>query len=108
MKLKILEIRDEGTHIPVLAIKMESTTPIEQYYLNYRCGFPKDGNAVVVMKLDDQKATSDMYDWGGRTMPVAHKYIEERFGELEDGDVIDVEFILHETSAPKVSERFGT
>ena len=34
----------------------------------------------------------------------AHHYIQEHFDELHDGDVVDVEFILGETKAPKVSE----
>ena len=38
-------------------------------------------------------------------MPVAHNYIIEHWHELKDGDVVDVQFILGETKAPKVSER---
>ncbi len=38
-------------------------------------------------------------------MPVAHHYIIEHWAELSDGDVVDVEFILKETTVLKVSER---
>lgn len=38
-------------------------------------------------------------------MTVAHKNIEEQFDHLESGSVIDVEFILGQTPAPKKSER---
>jgi hypothetical protein len=46
-------------------------------------------------------------DWprDTRTKPHAHAYIEAHWHELRDGDVIDVEFILSETAAPKRSER---
>jgi hypothetical protein len=38
-------------------------------------------------------------------MPVAHDWIRAHFDELEDGDVVDVEFILKEKPKPKISER---
>ena len=65
----------------------------------------------MLMMLDDGKATNDPYKWeslglGPRTMPVAHNYIIENWHDLRDGDVVDVEFILGESSAPKTSERF--
>jgi hypothetical protein len=46
----------------------------------------------------------DCYNWNDRTYKVAHKHIIEHFDELEDGAVIDVEYILGETEAPKKSE----
>jgi hypothetical protein len=38
-------------------------------------------------------------------MRYAHYYIQEHFDELEDGQVIDAEFIRGERPAPRVSER---
>ena len=38
-------------------------------------------------------------------MPIAHNYVLDHFDELEDGDVVDVEFILGETEVKKTSER---
>jgi hypothetical protein len=38
-------------------------------------------------------------------MPNAHLWIEANFDKLNDGDVVDVEFILGERAMPKVSER---
>jgi hypothetical protein len=51
----------------------------------------------------------DPYHWprDPRTKPYAHVYIEAHWHDLKDGDVIDVEFILGETTSPKVSERAG-
>lgn len=111
MEFKILEVRDSGTHIPVMAIQMQSETALQDYYIHHRSGYPKDGSSIVVMILGTCKATNDPYEWqslglGPRTLPVAHNWIIDRYDEVHDGDVVDVQFILGETQAPKVSERF--
>jgi hypothetical protein len=107
---KVLEIRDRGTFIAVLAIRMLGTTDIQTYYFK-RCGFPEDGSSITVMCLYDQKATNDPYEWGAlgkgdRTLPTAHHYVLGHFDQLMDGDVIDVEKILGEKETAKLSERF--
>jgi hypothetical protein len=38
-------------------------------------------------------------------MPEAHVWVLEHFDEVEDGSIVDVEYILGESAAPKVSER---
>jgi len=111
MQFKILEIRDEGTHIPVLAVRMLAENDVQRYYVHGRCGYPKDGSGIVVMHLDNQKATVDPYDWpsmgfGTRTMGNAHNFIYENFDKLSDGDVVDVRMILGETKEPVESDRF--
>ena len=103
MKTKLLEIRDEGTCIPALAMRMRPETLAELIYFQ-RCGYTS-GDGVVLMALRDQRATSDPYDWpaigfGRRTMPSAHLFIIEHFDELEDGDVVDVRVILTESTVP--------
>jgi hypothetical protein len=110
MTFKILEIRDEGTHIPTLAIKMQAENEIQFYYIHLRCGYPNDGSSIMLMRLDDGKATNDPYEWSTitndrRTMGNAHNWILSHFDELQDGDVIDVQFLLKETEKPKISER---
>jgi hypothetical protein len=35
---------------------------------------------------------------------MAHRYIEQTFSQLKSGDLIDVQFIIGETTEPKVSE----
>ncbi len=106
---KVLEIRDEGTFIGVLAIRMLGTNPVQAYYLR-RVGYPNDGSSIMLMMLSDGKATNDPYEWPGlrmglRTMPVAHEFIISHYTELSDGDVVDVQFILGETTTRKVTER---
>jgi|ERR1700733_410575 hypothetical protein len=51
------------------------------------------------------QALSDPYGWTNRTMLAAHLYVTGHFDELTDGDVVDVEFVLGESTAPKLSER---
>ena len=108
MICKALEIRDERTFIPALAVDMNPNTDAQRYLLR-RCGYACDGQPnIILTRLDgDGKATNDPYAWGGRTWPVAHNYIIENWDKLLDGDVVDVSFILGETKAPKVSERFA-
>jgi hypothetical protein len=108
VKAKALEVRDEGTFIPMLCVDMNPT--LGQQYLLRRCGYPCDGGPNIIMtRLSGEgQATNDPYAWkDARTFPVSHKYIIEHWNELKDGDVVDVQFILGETAAPKRSEREG-
>ena len=106
METKVLEIRDEGTFIPALAVDINPDSAAQRYLMR-RVGYPCDGrpNIVLTRLSGDGTATNDPYSWGGRTFPVAHNYIIERWATLKDGDVVDVSFILGETDKPKVSER---
>jgi hypothetical protein len=65
------------------------------------------GGNGILMRMSDARAVCDPYDWQDRTMLVAHEYVNSHYCDLMDGSVIDVEFILGESSAPKVSERLG-
>ncbi len=128
MNTKLLEIRDKGTFIPVLAVDMNSEPDpmVEELardeadlgpslqdhaartYLLRRCGYPCDGRpniGITHLSADGKPFWNDPYGWGGRTYPVAHNFIIEHWAELRDGDVVDVQFILGETAAPKKSER---
>ena len=49
---------------------------------------------------------SDPSGWCDRTFQIAHLWFIDHWDELKDGDVIDVEFILGESSEAKTSERF--
>lgn len=115
MITKAFEIRDRGTFIPVLAVKMvpedERGQEIEpERFLLARAGYNRDYTLCVVLCRMDANgsalcASYDPYSWGGRSFPVAHQYILAHFDELESGAVVDVEFILGETKQPKQSER---
>lgn len=111
MKAKALEVRDEGTFIPVLAVDMNPDNDAQRYLLR-RCGYACAGepNIIVTRLSGEGQATNDPYSWSSsaRTFPVAHNYIIDHWEELNDGDVVDVEFILGEKPTKKTSEREGT
>ena len=106
LETKVLELRDSATFIPVLCVNIQPQTT-EQRWMMRRLGYPCDGAPnIILTRLEGRgDATNDPYAWGGRTFPVAHSYIIEHWSEIEDGGVIDVEFILGETPTKKVSER---
>lgn len=114
MLAKVLEIRDEGTLIPALAVDMnpDPTATTEtwrrQRYLLGRCGHRCDQQPNILLThvtAGGDAAWNDPYGWGSRSWRVAHFYIIEHWHTLRDGDVIDVEYILGETKVRKLSER---
>jgi hypothetical protein len=131
MKIKIIEVRDEGTMIPMLCVDMNPGDAYPQngtfgedefkamlddhsvrlWYL-LRCGYPCDGRPNILMTplhAGGDACWNDPYGWTGsgiRTRQVAHRYIIDCWEQLRDGDVVDVQHILGETKEPKKSERF--
>jgi hypothetical protein len=117
--VKAFEVRDTGTFIPVIAIKMIPTQQggrfEQERYLLARAGYgpdPRETPCIILCRMSasgvDHNATYDPYAWGGagtRTMQIAHLHILEHFDEMFSGDVVDVEFIRGETQEPKLSER---
>jgi hypothetical protein len=112
--VKMLELRDKGTFIPLLCVDMNPDINDDgdliknQYWLLRRCGHAcdKQPNIILTRLSGDGKASNDPYAWGDRTFSIAHKYIIEAWHGLADGDVIDVEFIFGETLVKKTSERY--
>lgn len=106
MKTKTLELRDEGTFIPLLAIDINPDNDAQRYLMR-RVGYPCNGdpNIIITRLSGDGEASNDPYSWGGRTFPVAHNWIIEHWAELADGDVVDVSYILGESTERKISER---
>lgn len=98
MVSKLLEIRDRFTLVPALAIQVSG----KDGYLLRRAGFQSP--MIYLIALATQKCGYDPYGWGDRTFTVAHQYIERAWAGLQNGDVIDVEFILGETTEMKQSE----
>ena len=107
MKSKFLEIRDAATRIPVLAMKMQGETPIETAYFEI-CGWDDMGeDNVILLKISgipelifDPSYFKDI----DRTIFNAHTYIQKNFDKLNNGDVVDVQFILGETKIIKTAE----
>lgn len=111
MLTRTLEIRDRGTFIPVLAIKILCEN-VHERFLFARAGYginPNKWHGIILIKLATAECANDIYEWTcSRTMREGHKYIQAHFSELNDGDVIDIEYILGETKEKKVSEIFET
>jgi hypothetical protein len=109
MEIKCLEVRDANTFIPVICIRPVAENA-EQRYLLRRDGYRADETERCIIMIDAQcrGVSYDPYDWvqyrDMRTKGTAHQYIEQHWAELKDGDVVDVEFILGETAAAKLSE----
>ena len=55
------------------------------------------------MRLSDQETHCEPDEWDSnlRTMPMAHSWIREHFDEIQDGDVVDVQFLAGVSSARK-------
>ena len=110
MITKLFEIRDRATFIPVLATGIEHENEAQSYLLR-RAGFrnPLKPSApcILVCRINGGggECQTDPHDWSGRTMVTAHDHIIKNWNQLEDSDVIDVEFILGETRVKKISER---
>lgn len=109
MQVKILEIRDRATFFPVICVRPIPDNEGQRYLLRrdgYSCQLEDD----IVIMIDKQcyDVSYDPYKWPAnpRTKRVAHLHIQEYWEMLNDGDVIDVEFILGETQSKKISERF--
>jgi hypothetical protein len=109
MEVKCLEIRDKGTFIPVICIRPTPDNEAQRYLLR-RDGYRGTMAEECIIMIDAQcrGVAYDPYDWtkDRRTKGVAHDYIARHWRELADGDVVDVQHILGETSSPKLSERF--
>lgn len=107
MEVKCLEIRDEGTFIPVICIRPVPVNEGQRYLLR-RDGYRGDDTERCIIMIDVQcnGVAYDPYDWKDtRTKRNAHNFITERWKFLKDGDVVDVQYLLGETETKKISER---
>ena len=125
MTSKIIEIRDAGTFIPALAVRLGSTFEQERRLLaraGFGCYFSEQSQYILLCKINGGEPCAchiDPFSWGQnpRTMFVAHMYLlnrhqeidnkvplHEGFDSLPSGAVVDVEYILGLREAPKESE----
>lgn len=98
MTSKIIEIRDAGTFIPALAIRLGSPNERERYLLS-RSGFgltmEDQSEYIVLCKINGGEPCDchiDPYSWGQnpRTMFAAHMYLLNRQAELTEGLGLDL------------------
>ena len=101
-----IEIRDNGTFILAVAVALSR----EDGALIRRAGYGE--RQILLARADGgRKAEWDPFAWGDRTWTVAHLWIAEHWSELlaasaegASHHVVDVRYILGETSAPAPSE----
>jgi hypothetical protein len=112
MENKLIEVRDKATMIPMLAIRLGSQNEAERFLLS-RAGYGPSpaGHGKYILLADitggGGEIHCDIYDWGQnpRTKIRVHDWLIRHWNDIKSGDVIDVEFILGETMAPKQPER---
>ena len=108
--VKLFEVRDQGTFMPVMALKMHAESAPESW-LMARAGYGPDAMShqdyVLFAPIDGSAIGEINYNWSkwdSRTRLQAHRFIEEHWDELKSGDVVDVEYILGKTAEPARSE----
>lgn len=109
MQTKILEVRDRMTRIVIVAINMDPLITgdflpdfIASKALHSQ-GYAPDHTHILLGRVDGTDFTNDPYKRTDRTLKEAHIHIQEMWEELQNGDVVDVEYILGETKEPKSS-----
>ena len=116
MEVKLFEVRDVATMVPMMAVRLQHRGAPEAFLLR-RAGYAAEQidplassdvePYVILVNLVGSEAQYDPYRWRGsaRTFGTVHMHIIEHWRELQSGQVLDVQYILKETSAPKESER---
>jgi hypothetical protein len=114
MDCKMIEVRDRGTFIPMLAVRLGSGDDQERWLLS-QAGFGRtsqDQKQYVLLAnisggTGHYRATCDKVDWTtrDRTRFSVHAYIEKHWEEILPGAVVDVEFILGESLTSKTTQR---
>lgn len=112
METKLFEVRDRGTFIPAICIRLIPLDYEERYLIamsGYGLQPKKQGEYILMGKLNELHFRHSPVDHPGfpvvRTMGTAHHHIQKHWDDLKSGDVIDVEFILGETFEKKESQR---
>lgn len=110
--IKIVEIRDRITCIPAFAIRIVPSLELELFLFSH-CGYDIYNPCILLISIQApwlSARSSDEWHNSPRTMPTAHKWIEENFDSIQPGQVIDVEYILKEKDSASlgiIQERAG-
>ena len=110
METKLFELRDEGTFISALVVRLTGESQRENWQLR-RGGFSQgqidEGKDFAMVHLSAGIGGVDPFRMGGgtRTWPTFYRYIRENWDLHNSGDVIDASFILGETFEVKRSEQ---
>ena len=109
-EVKLFEVRDAATFIPVMAVRLtlEGKEECMEEWLFRTAGYNRDLPHTFMQSLNNGKGSNDPYDWDTRTMRVAHDFVDKHFDTLEEGSVIDVEHVIGDKPTPKTSQRFDS
>jgi len=95
------QLRDEGTHIPVLATMILASAEDRVFK---RAGFGQGMRYILLTNLVTMESHYTPEDWSSRTLREAHRYIERDWAILPCNGVVDVEYFLGLTNRPKDPE----
>jgi len=106
METKLFELRDHGTFIPLLCIKVSrlNENPFEAK-MAWRYGYSDNGSIIVThLAVPERGCHADPFEWRDRTFHTAHLHVAANWDKLRSGDLIDVRILLGETTEPCASE----
>lgn len=114
MNVKLFEVRDSCTTMQFMAVEIapfqidivsNENGERERKILRY-AGYGPDRLIMWVDLSGGREAHYDPYSHRGpaRTVATAHNYVAQNWDSLNSGDVIDVEFILGETTVKKTTD----
>ena len=98
MIIKLVELRDSMTFVPAVAIEITGADGPLARRAGYR------DRCILFGRLNGGTFHYDAYAHGDRTFTAAHLWLEQNWDAFESGGVVDVEYILGESDAPKPSE----
>lgn len=98
---KFVEIRDNGTCIPALAIQISGADG----WCAQRAGFG-DTPCIYLVQLATEYARHDPFRWNSLTMRDAHLWLVDHFDDQVDGGVLDVRYVRGQRPEPVKSDQF--
>ena len=106
MEIKFVEIRDTGTCIPAMAVRLVPSDPVSAAYID-RTGYSLSNPSVLLCKLQTGESHIDWDDWGngGRSVGLCHQYIALTWSKITSGQVVDWRVIANEMDASRTPER---
>jgi hypothetical protein len=104
VNIKAIEIRDRGTLIPAIALEVSNDCSPHMRGTLRKAGFALEDGFILLVRFHQEEMRYDPFGWKCNTMRAAHQIIKQKWAELKDGDVVDVEFERGETEHKKLPE----
>jgi len=117
IETKILELRDHGTFIPIIALRVRNErSGSQEDWLLGKCGWgpqqegfylfsaADDGRHFAISCGDPEYLHMQSFP-ADRTFTTTFTYVSSHWDEFETGDVVDVRVILGEAQQPVTTDR---